>query len=96
MQRPAAWKRLTGIKTGNKLKKGAVALRKMIQDIVGINHSSILYLVYVLLSATAPFLSYRKDGIDVLRQGSASGGCLLKFSSGTKIYITFRRIGVIS
>ena len=55
MQRPAAWKRLTGIKTGNKLKKGAVALRKMIQDIVGINHSSILYLVYVLLSATAPF-----------------------------------------
>ena len=33
---------------------GAVALRKMIEDIVGINHSSILYLVYVLLSATAP------------------------------------------
>ena len=55
MQRPAAWKRLTGIKTGNKLKKGAVALRKMIQDIVGINHSSILYLIYILLSATAPF-----------------------------------------
>jgi len=55
VQRPAAWKRLTGIKTGNKLKKGAVALRKMIQDIVGINHSSILYLIYILLSATAPF-----------------------------------------
>ena len=35
--------------------RGAVALRKMIQDIVGINHSSILYLVYVLLSATASF-----------------------------------------
>ena len=33
---------------------GAVALRKTIQDIAGINHSSILYLVYVLLSATAP------------------------------------------
>ncbi len=39
----------------NNLKR-AVALRKMIQDIVGINHSSILYLVYILLSATAPFI----------------------------------------
>ncbi len=39
----------------DKMWKWAVALRKMIQDIVGINHSSILYLVYVLLSATAPF-----------------------------------------
>ena len=61
MQRPAAWKRLTGIKTGNKLKKGAVALRKMIQDIVGINHSSMLYLVYVLLSATALFMTTEKS-----------------------------------
>ena len=33
---------------------GAVALRKMIQDIVYLNHSYILYLVYVLLNATAP------------------------------------------
>ena len=33
--------------------KGAVALRKMIQDIVSLELSSILYLVYVLLSATA-------------------------------------------
>jgi len=33
---------------------GAVPLRKMIQDIVGLNHSSIRYLVYVVLSATAP------------------------------------------
>ena len=33
---------------------GAVALRKMIQDIVCLNHSFILYLVYVLLSVTAP------------------------------------------
>ncbi len=31
----------------------------MIQDIVGINHFSILYLVYVLLSATAPFFNDR-------------------------------------
>ena len=29
-----------------------VALRKMIQDIDSLKHSSILYLVYVLLSAT--------------------------------------------
>ena len=35
---------------------GAVALRKMIQDIAGINHSSIRYPVYILLNATAPFL----------------------------------------
>ncbi len=41
----------------NNLKR-AVALRKMIQDIVGINHSSILYLVYILLSATAPSIFY--------------------------------------
>jgi hypothetical protein len=33
---------------------GAVALRKMIQDIVYLNHSYILYLVYVSLNATAP------------------------------------------
>ena len=39
-------------------KNGAVALRKMIQNIVGINHSSILYLVYVLLSATAPLFFF--------------------------------------
>jgi hypothetical protein len=55
----AGWQ-MTGIHQKNsrgcsaKKKDGAVALRKMIQDIVGINHSSILYLVYVLLSATAP------------------------------------------
>ncbi len=40
---------------------GAVALRKMIQDIASINHSPILYLVYILLSATAPFLNHRGD-----------------------------------
>jgi hypothetical protein len=34
---------------------GAVALRKMIQDIVYLNHSYRLHLVYVLLNATAPF-----------------------------------------
>ena len=39
-----------------KMIEGAVALRKMIQDIAGINHSPILYLVYVLLSATALFV----------------------------------------
>ncbi len=37
------------------LKKRAVALRNMIQDIVRFNHSFIRYLVYALLSATAPF-----------------------------------------
>lgn len=36
---------------------GAVALRKMIQDIASLKHSSVLYLVYVLLSATALYLS---------------------------------------
>ena len=34
---------------------GAVALRKMIQDIAGTKDSSKRYLVYVLLSAAAPF-----------------------------------------
>ncbi len=37
------------------MQSGAVALSKLIQDIVGINHYSMLYLVYVLLSATVPF-----------------------------------------
>ncbi len=37
---------------------GAVALRKMIQDIVCLNHSFILYPVYVLLNATAPLFFY--------------------------------------
>ncbi len=38
---------------------GAVALRKMIQDIASLKHSSILYLVYVLLSATACYFIKR-------------------------------------
>ena len=54
-----------GIKTGFhrflSLKNGAVALRKMVQDIVGINPSSILYLVYVLLSATPPYPPVRDN-----------------------------------
>lgn len=36
-------------------KMGAAALRKTIQDIVGLNLSSIRYLVYVLLRAAAFF-----------------------------------------
>ena len=36
------------------MQHGAVALRKMIQDIVYLNHSFILYFVHVLLNATAP------------------------------------------
>jgi hypothetical protein len=39
------------------IKKEAAALRKMIQDIASLKHSSILYLVYVLLSATTPQLA---------------------------------------
>ena len=39
-------------------KMGAAALRKTIQDIVGLNLSSIRYLVDVLLSTTAPFSVY--------------------------------------
>jgi len=37
------------------VKKGDAALRKMLQDIVGLKHSFILYLVYILLSATSSF-----------------------------------------
>ena len=39
---------------------GAVALRKMIQDMASLKHSSILYLVYVLLSAAASSLHFNR------------------------------------